>query len=75
MKERQAAGIAIARAKGKYKGQPLKLNAAQVEEIKAKVARGEKKAQIAREYKISTKSIYNYLEDVYGHKCKKMKDK
>jgi DNA invertase Pin-like site-specific DNA recombinase len=62
LKERQREGIAIAVAKGDvYKGRVKSLKPAQVEEVKAQVASGIPKATVARNFGISRKSIYNYL--------------
>lgn len=62
LKERQREGIAIAVAKGDvYKGRVKSLKPAQVEEVKAQVASGIPKATVARNFGVSRKSIYNYL--------------
>jgi DNA invertase Pin-like site-specific DNA recombinase len=60
--ERQREGIAIAKAKGKFKGGQPKLNQQQIIELKERVARNEPKARIARSMKISRATLYNYLE-------------
>ena len=73
--ERQREGIALAKLHGKYKGgQPkltaqqveeikalVKLTAQQVEEIKALVNNRTPITQIARQYNISRRTVYNYL--------------
>lgn len=61
IKERQREGIAIAKAKGKYKGGTPKLNDAQVRALRYRVMSGVPKAQVAREYKISRKTVYQYI--------------
>ena len=62
IKERQAEGIRIARAKGVYKGRKAALTDEQVKEVKQKVAAGIPKARIAREYKCSRETIYKYVQ-------------
>lgn len=62
IRERQREGIAQAKAKGAYKGSKPKLSKEQIEELKARVARGDKKAAVARDYKISTQTLYTYLK-------------
>lgn len=61
MLERQREGIAIAKQKGKYKGSKKKLSIQTVNEIKAKIAAGQSKNSLAKEYSISRASLYNYL--------------
>jgi DNA invertase Pin-like site-specific DNA recombinase len=60
LKERQREGIAIAKAKGVYKGRKPSLNAGQVEELRQRIAAGEKKAVIARDFNISRETLYQY---------------
>ncbi|MGA2357518.1 MAG: recombinase family protein [Terriglobales bacterium] len=61
--ERQREGIAIAKAKGVYRGRKRKLNPLQVSQLKDRAAKGEEsKAELAREYGISRQSLYAYLE-------------
>lgn len=60
--ENQREGIAKAKAAGKYKGRKAILNKAQVAELKARVAAGEAKAALAREYKMSRQTLYQYLK-------------
>lgn len=59
--ERQAEGIALAKAAGKYKGRAKKLTDDQLEEIRGKIAAGIPKAKIAREYKINRTTLYRAL--------------
>ena len=54
-------GIAIARQKGVYKGRKPKLNNTVVAEIKQRVATGEKKAVLAREFGVSRQTLYSHL--------------
>lgn len=62
IRERQREGIEIAKVQGKYKGRPKALEPQQLEEIKSRVAKGEYKARIAREYGISRSTLYLYLD-------------
>lgn len=61
IKERQMEGIALAKKRGAYKGRKAILSKAQVEEIKARVANGDKKSHIARDFGISRETLYQYL--------------
>lgn len=61
IRERQREGIEIAKTKGVYKGRKPKLSDPRVEEIKARIAAGEKKAELAREFGISRQTLYSYL--------------
>jgi DNA invertase Pin-like site-specific DNA recombinase len=60
--ERQAEGIAIAKTKGVYKGRKPSLDATQIEQLKARIADGEKKAVVARDFEISRETLYQYLK-------------
>lgn len=62
IKERQREGIAIAKAKGKYKGGTKSLTSVQVEDIKQRVTAGVPKVRIAKDLKISRQTLYNYLD-------------
>ena len=70
IKERQLEGIAIAKKKGVYKGRVAVLTAEQINQIKTKLDLGVPKAQIAREFNISRKTIYNYLNSIHNIKEK-----
>lgn len=60
IRERQREGIAIAKGKGVYKGRKPSLNAGQVEVLRKRIAAGDKKAVIAREFGISRETLYQY---------------
>lgn len=60
--ERQREGVAIAVEEGKYKGKKKTLDADQVTELKRRVAAGHKKTDIARDYGITSRSVYNYIK-------------
>jgi DNA invertase Pin-like site-specific DNA recombinase len=59
--ERQREGIALAKGRGVYKGRPPSLTSTQRKELAARVAAGETKAALAREYGVSRQTVYNAL--------------
>ena len=61
IRERQREGIAIAKAKGVYKGRKRSLTSEQVKQVRAQVAAGTQKATIARDFGISRETLYQYL--------------
>jgi DNA invertase Pin-like site-specific DNA recombinase len=61
IKERQREGIAIAKAKGIYKGRKPSLTPDQAEDLRRRVTAGETKAVIARDLNISRETLYSYL--------------
>lgn len=61
IKERQREGIALAKNKGVYKGRKPSLSDERAEEMRQRVADGEPKAALAREYRISRETLYQYL--------------
>jgi DNA invertase Pin-like site-specific DNA recombinase len=64
--ERQREGIAIAKASGKYTGRKPILTTERADELRRRVANGESKAQLAREYGISRETVYQYLRSFTG---------
>jgi DNA invertase Pin-like site-specific DNA recombinase len=60
LKERQREGISIAKKAGVYKGRKPSLTPERVTELRARVAKGEKKAALAREFGISRETLYQY---------------
>jgi DNA invertase Pin-like site-specific DNA recombinase len=62
IRERQAQGIAAAKARGVYKGRKPSLTAAQAAEARALVADGVSKAAVARRFKVSRDTIYRCLD-------------
>ena len=64
IKERQREGIAAAksRADSPYKGRKKALTPTQVKEILSRIDAGDKKAAVARDYKISRETLYQYLK-------------
>jgi DNA invertase Pin-like site-specific DNA recombinase len=64
IRERQREGIALAKAKGNvYRGRKPSLNTEQVEQLRGRVAAGEKKAGLARELGISRETLYSYVRE------------
>jgi len=61
LRERQREGIVLAKQRGVYRGRKKALSAAQVAELRRRLAAGEKKAQVARAYGISRETLYQYL--------------
>jgi DNA invertase Pin-like site-specific DNA recombinase len=61
IRERQAEGIALAKARGAYRGRKRSLTPTQVSDLHARVATGESKAGLAREFGISRQTLYQYL--------------
>ncbi len=61
LRERQREGIALAKKAGVYKGRKPSLTPEHVIELRKRVKGGEKKAALAREFKISRETLYSYL--------------
>lgn len=61
IRERQREGIALAKKKGLYKGRKPSLSKEQITEIKNRVQNGDKKSEIAKDFKISRETLYQYL--------------
>ena len=61
IRDRQREGIALAKQRGVYRGRKKALSAVQRTEVRQRVAAGEKKAQVAREFGISRETLYQYL--------------
>lgn len=62
IRERQREGIALAKAKGVYKGRKPSLSPEQVAELQRRAKLGDiSKAQLARDYNISRETLYQYL--------------
>ncbi len=58
--ERQREGVALAKGRGAYKGRKRSLNPAQIVDMQARVAKGDK-TKIAKELGISRETLYQYL--------------
>lgn len=62
LKERQKEGIALAKKRGAYRGRKKSLSEDQVSEMIARVATGESKTAIAKNFEISRETLYQYLK-------------
>jgi DNA invertase Pin-like site-specific DNA recombinase len=61
IRERQREGIAIAKREGKYSGRKPSLTHARAAELRRRVAGGDSKAALAREFGISRDTVYRYV--------------
>jgi DNA invertase Pin-like site-specific DNA recombinase len=61
IRERQREGIALAKQRGAYRGRKKSLSEPQIIELKRRIADGEQKATVARDYGISRETLYQYL--------------
>ena len=61
IKERQLEGVAIAKAKGAYKGRKPSLTPDQAAEVRRRAAAGDKKTAIALDFKVSRETVYQCL--------------
>ena len=61
IRERQLEGIALAKKRGAYKGRQRALSNDQLEKLKSRIAAGEKKTHLAREFGVSRETVYQYL--------------
>ena len=66
IKERQQEGIALAKKRGVYKGRKKSLSPEQIQEVQRRVAAGEMKLPLAREFGISRETLYQYLRQSNG---------
>ena len=61
IRERQREGIAAAKKQGKQIGAKPKLSSEQLQELSSRIASGEQKKALAREFGISRQTLYNVL--------------
>lgn len=61
IKERQREGITLAKKRGAYRGRKKALSSEQIAELKNRVAAGQPKTQVARDFGISRETLYQYL--------------
>jgi len=61
IRERQREGIALAKQRGAYRGRKKSLSEPQIVELKRRIADGEQKTAVAREYGVSRETLYQYL--------------
>ncbi len=59
--ERQREGIALAKARGVYRGRKRSLTEGQVDQLRRRAGAGEAKTALAREFGISRETVYQYL--------------
>ncbi len=64
IRERQREGIALAKQRGVYRGRKRSLSGAEILEVQRRIAAGDTKAQIARDFSISRETLYQYLRAV-----------
>ena len=64
IRERQMEGIAAAKKRGVYTGRKNALTDEQVVDIRQRIAAGETKASLAREYGVSRETLYQHLRQV-----------
>jgi DNA invertase Pin-like site-specific DNA recombinase len=62
IRERQREGIALAKKRGVYRGRKKTFSDGQVAALRARVAAGEPKAQVARDLGVSRETLYRYLQ-------------
>jgi DNA invertase Pin-like site-specific DNA recombinase len=63
IRERQKEGIALAKQRGVYRGRKRSLSKEKITEARRRIAAGEKKAQVARDFGISRETLYQYLRE------------
>ncbi len=63
IRERQAEGIALAKARGAFKGRKPVLTAQQARVLRARAKAGEAKTALADEFGISRAAVYQYLSN------------
>jgi len=61
IRERQREGIELAKQRGAYRGRKAALTDDQAATLRQRIAAGEKKAVLAREFGISRETLYQYL--------------
>lgn len=61
IRERQREGVALAKARGAYKGRKRKLTTDQVDALRQRAVPGANKAALARELRIGRRTLYTYL--------------
>lgn len=66
IRERQAEGIRIAKAKGVYKGRTAALTSEQFEQALQMIESGVSKTKVALKFKISRETLYKYLRNSFS---------
>jgi DNA invertase Pin-like site-specific DNA recombinase len=62
IRERQQEGIELAKQRHAFRGRKKALSDAKADELRRRVAAGEQKARLAREFNISRQTLYQYLQ-------------
>ena len=62
IRERQREGIALAKQRGAYRGRKKALSLEDATKLRQRVAAGEQKAKLAREFGISRETLYQYVK-------------
>ncbi len=66
IRERQREGIAVAKTRGVYRGRKRALTGEQIQVLRDRVAAGEPKALLAREFGVSRETVYQYLRAAHS---------
>lgn len=66
IRERQREGVALAKERGTYKGRKRSLSDTEIAILRWRVAAGETKVKVARDYGISRDTLYEYLKTEKG---------
>lgn len=61
--ERQAEGIALAKAQGRYKGRPPALSPSQVQEARTRIANGDSKSTVAKDLGVARSTLHRALKN------------
>jgi DNA invertase Pin-like site-specific DNA recombinase len=61
LRERQQEGIELAKQRGAYRGRKKSLSGQDIVEIRRRIAAGNSKTQVARDFGISRETLYQYL--------------
>jgi DNA invertase Pin-like site-specific DNA recombinase len=64
IRERQREGIALAKRRGAYRGRKKSLPVEKAIDLRRRAKAGEKKARLAREFRISRETVYQYLRSL-----------
>lgn len=65
IRERQMEGIALAKKRGAYRGRKRSLSQDQIEDMKQRIANGDKKSHVAKDLGISRETLYQYLRESF----------
>lgn len=61
IRERQREGVALAKARGAYRGRRPSLTSQQAQQLRTRAATGESKTALAAEFGVSRETVYQYL--------------